>query len=105
MDEALTPHERRVLVALAPGKRLAADPDAAALPRTPRAPNPEPERPAQLHQRQPWRKPGEPRLMGVFVHVPGKRLHAVEDGLGDLRRRGVEGGKLDVLLLAKVHAD
>jgi hypothetical protein len=32
-------------------------------------------------------------------------LHALEDRLDGLRRRRVEGGKLDVLFLAEVHAD
>jgi hypothetical protein len=33
--------------------------------------------------------------------MSGERLHALEDGLCDLRRRGVEGGQLEVLLFAE----
>jgi hypothetical protein len=39
--------------------------------------------------------------MGVLVCVARERLHALEEGLGELRRRSVEGGELDVLLLAE----
>ena len=42
--------------------------------------------------------------MGVFMRVPSQCLHALEDSLCDLRC-SVEGGELDVLLLAEMHAD